>query len=165
MGNCYGWETWCLMNCCISFISRLSMHIHNMKIISEMDNKFFGLKKKFNIHFIDCLRFYKSGYVYCSLYLFCFILQAVSTVLSTTSSRLFCLLLVQLVIHTYSIAKAQDSPCSLCRPGKPVNIKEHLNLVLEMWRFLGCEGNWILFLSSYSRTKVVLYQWLLTLSE
>ena len=125
----------------------------------------FLVLKKINIHFIDRLCLYKSGYVYCFLYLFCFILQAVSTVLSTTSSRLFCLLLVQLVIHTYSIAKAQDSPCSLCRPGKPVNIKEHLNLVLEMWRFLGCEGNWILFLSSYSRTKVVLYQWLLTLSE
>ena len=89
MGSCYDWETWCHMNCHISFISRLSMHIHNMKIISEMDNKFFGLKKKFNIHFIDCLRFYKSGYVYCSLYLFCFILQAVSTVLSTTSSGCF----------------------------------------------------------------------------
>ena len=125
----------------------------------------FLVLKKINIHFIDCLCFYKSGYVYCLLYLFCFILQAVSTVLSTTSSWLFCLLLVQLVIHTYSIAKAQDSPCSLCRPGKPVNIKEHFNLVLEMWHFLGSEGNWILFLSSNSRTKVVLYQWLLTLSE
>ena len=28
-----------------------------MKIINKMDNKFFGLKKKFNIHFIDCLCF------------------------------------------------------------------------------------------------------------
>ena len=46
MGNCYGWETWCYMNCHISFISWFSMHIHSMKIISEMDNKFFGLKKK-----------------------------------------------------------------------------------------------------------------------
>ena len=34
------------MNCRISFVSMFSMHIHNMKIISEMDNKFFGLKKK-----------------------------------------------------------------------------------------------------------------------
>ena len=33
------------MNCYIRFISRFSMHIHNMKIISEMDNKFFGLKR------------------------------------------------------------------------------------------------------------------------
>ena len=46
MGNCYGWKTWCHMNCCISFISRFSMHIHNMKIICEMDDKFFGVKKK-----------------------------------------------------------------------------------------------------------------------
>ena len=45
MGNCYGWETWCHMNCHISFISWFSRHIHNMKIINEMDNKFFGLKK------------------------------------------------------------------------------------------------------------------------
>ena len=48
---------------------------------------------------------------------FCFILQAVSTVFSTTSSWLFCLLLFKHVIHIYSTAKAQDSPCSLCRPG------------------------------------------------
>ena len=33
------------------------MHIHDMKIFNEMDNKFFGLKKKINIHFIDCLCF------------------------------------------------------------------------------------------------------------
>ena len=92
------------------------MHIHNMEIISEMDNKSFG-HKKINIHFIYCLCFYKSGYIYCLLYLFCFILQAVSTVFSTTSSWLFCLLLFKCVIHTYSTAKAQDSPCSLCRPG------------------------------------------------
>ena len=46
MGNCYGWETWCHMNCHISFINRLSMHIHNMKIISEIDNKFFWFEKK-----------------------------------------------------------------------------------------------------------------------
>ena len=34
------------MNCHISFISWFSRHIHNMKIINKMDNKFFGLKKK-----------------------------------------------------------------------------------------------------------------------
>ena len=73
--------------------------------------------KKINIHFIDCLCFYKSVYVHCSFYLFCFILQAVSTVFSTTSSWLFCLLLFKHVVHTYSTAKVQDSPCSLCRPG------------------------------------------------
>ena len=79
----------------------------------------FLVRKKINIHFTDCLCFYKSFYVYCSLYLFCFILQAFSTVLSTTFSWLFCLLLFKHVIHTYSTAKAQDSPCSLCRPGWP----------------------------------------------
>ena len=42
---------------CISFNSWCSRHIHNMKIISEMEKKFFGLKKKNNIHFIDCLFF------------------------------------------------------------------------------------------------------------
>ena len=46
----------------------------------------FWSEKKINYNFIDCLCFYKSVYVYCSLYLFCFILQAVSTDLSTTSS-------------------------------------------------------------------------------
>ena len=46
MGNCYGWETWCHMNYHISFISWFNRHIHNMKIINKMDNKFFGLKKK-----------------------------------------------------------------------------------------------------------------------
>ena len=61
------------------------MHIHIMKIFSEMDNKFFGLKKKISILLIAYVS-YKSGYVYCSLYLFYFILQALSTVLSTTSS-------------------------------------------------------------------------------
>ena len=65
MGNCYGWETCCHMNCRFSLISRFRRHIHNMKIIDEMDNKFFGLKKKINIYFIDCLCFYKSVYVYC----------------------------------------------------------------------------------------------------
>ena len=52
MGNCYGWETWCHVNCHISFISWFSMHIHNMKIFSEMDNKFFGLKKKYPFHWL-----------------------------------------------------------------------------------------------------------------
>ena len=46
MSNCYGWETWCHMNCHINFISWFSRHIHNMKVINKMDNKFFGLKKK-----------------------------------------------------------------------------------------------------------------------
>ena len=82
-----------------------------------LDSKFCGRKKKINIHFTDCLCFYKSVYVYCSFHLFCFILQAVSTVLSTASSWLFCLLLFKHVIHLYSTAKAQDYPCSLCRPG------------------------------------------------
>ena len=39
------------------------MRIHNMKITSEMDNKFFWFEKKINVHLIDCLCFYKSGYV------------------------------------------------------------------------------------------------------
>ena len=47
----------------IIFLSRLSMRIHNMKITSEMDNKFFWFEKKINVHLIDCLCFYKSGYV------------------------------------------------------------------------------------------------------
>ena len=50
---------------------------------------FFVLKNEININFIDCLCFFKFVYVYCSLYLFCFILQAVSTVLFTTSSWFF----------------------------------------------------------------------------
>ena len=104
----------------------------------------FLVLKKINIHFIDCLCFYKSVYVYCSFYLFCFILQAVSTVFSTTSSWLFCLLLFKHVVHTYSTAKAQDSPCSLCRPGLLMNIKEHCSLFLELWCFLGSKGNCIL---------------------
>ena len=45
MGNCYGWETWCHVDCWTGFISWFSRHIHNMKIINEIDNKFFGLKK------------------------------------------------------------------------------------------------------------------------
>ena len=52
------------MDCCTGFISWSSRHIHNMKIINEMDNKFFGKKKKININFVDCLCFYKSVYVY-----------------------------------------------------------------------------------------------------
>ena len=61
---------------------------------------FFVLKNEININFIDCLCFFKFVYVYCSLYLFCFILQAVSTVLFTTFSWFFCLLLFKHVIHT-----------------------------------------------------------------
>ena len=89
----------------------------------------FLVKKKINIHFIDCLCVYKSVYVYWSLYFLCVILQAVSAVLSTTSSWLFCMLPFKHVIYTYSTAKAQDSPCSLCRPGVPTNIKEHFSLL------------------------------------
>ena len=48
---------------------------------------------------------------------------------------------------------------------QPMNIKEHFRLFLKLWCFLGSKGNCILFLLSYSSTKVVLYQWLLTLSE
>ena len=50
------------------------MHIHNMKIFSEMDNKFFGLKKKIISISLIAYVSYKNGYVYCSLYLFYFIL-------------------------------------------------------------------------------------------
>ena len=42
---------------CISFNSWCSRHIHNMKIISEMEKRFLVSKKKINIHFIDCLFF------------------------------------------------------------------------------------------------------------
>ena len=67
------------------FINWCSRHILNMKSSMRWITSFWS-EKKINYNFIDCLCFYKSVYVYCSLYLFCFILQAVSTDLSTTSS-------------------------------------------------------------------------------
>ena len=82
-----------------------------MKIINKMDNKFFGLISLIAYVFTKVFMFIVHSN------LFSFILQAVSTVFSTMSSWLFCLLLFKHVIHTYSTAKAQDSPCSLCRPG------------------------------------------------
>ena len=132
------------MNCHISFISWFSRHIHNMKIINKMDNKFFGLKKKLiSISLI--------AYVFTKVFMF--IVHSICSALScrlsaqffsTTSSWLFCLLLFKHVVHTYSTAKAQDSPCSLCRPGLLMNIKEHFSLFLELWCFLGSKGNCIL---------------------
>ena len=81
MGNCYGWETWCHMNCHISFISWFSMHIHNMKIISEMDNKFFGLKKKLiSISLI--------AYVFTKVVMF--IVRCICSALSCRLSAQFC---------------------------------------------------------------------------
>ena len=112
MGNCYGWETWCHVDCHTGFISWFSRQSFitwksSMRWITS-----FSVWKKFQFYWL--LMFYHSVYVCCSLYLFCVILKAVSTVLSIASSWLFCLLLFKHVIHTYSTAKAQDSLCNLC---------------------------------------------------
>ena len=57
------------MNCRISFISRCSMHIHNMKIVGEMDNKFFGLKKKLiSISLIACVFTKVVMFIVCCVY-------------------------------------------------------------------------------------------------
>ena len=110
MGNCYGRETWCHIDHQTGFINWLSRHIHKWKSAMGWITSFFVLKNEININFIDCLCFFKFVYVYCSLYLFCFILQAVSTVLFTTSSWFFCLLLFKYVIHTWSTTKPKTLP-------------------------------------------------------
>ena len=140
------------MNCHISFISWFSRHIHNMKIINKMDNKFFGLISLIAYVFTKVFMFIVHSN------LFSFILQAVSTVFSTTSSWLFCLLLFKHVVHTYSTAKAQDSPCSLCRPGLLMNIKEHCSLFLELWCFQGSKGNCILSCFHTQEQRLFFYQ-------
>ena len=81
MGNCYGRETWCHMNCCISFISRFDMHIHNMKIFSEMDNNFLVWKKKLiSISLI--------AYVFTKVFMF--IVHCICSTLSCRLSAQFC---------------------------------------------------------------------------
>lgn len=106
ISNCYDWETWCHMDCQTGFISWFNRHIHNLKIINLMNNKFFWFEKKISIWLVA----YMLQKFLCLLFivLFCFILQALSIVLSTTSLWLFCLLLFKQVIHTYSTAEAQD---------------------------------------------------------
>ena len=118
--------SWYLTNFISWFISTFRTWQSSMRWMTS-----FLLLNKTIINFIDCVCFYKSVYVYCSLYLFCLILLAVSTVLSTTSSWLLCLLLFKHVIHTNSTAKAQGSPCSLCRPGNPWISK---NILTYFWR-------------------------------
>ena len=57
------------------------MHIHNMKIISEMDNKFFGLKKKLiSISLI--------AYVFTKVVMF--IVRRICSALSCRLSAQFC---------------------------------------------------------------------------
>ena len=85
ISNCYDWETWCHMDCQTGFISWFNRHIHNLKIINLMDNKFFWFEKKRLISI--WLAAYMLQKFLCLLFivLFFFILQALSTVLSTTS--------------------------------------------------------------------------------
>ena len=64
------------------FISWFSRHIYSMKIISEMDNKFFGLKKKITINFIDCLNVFTKVFV--------FIIYCICLALSCRLSAQFC---------------------------------------------------------------------------
>ena len=86
-----------------------------MEMINEMNNKFFGLKEKktknnnliiffvFTVLLsITFFLLYLSGSLHCFVHNFLMV---------------FCLLLFKHVIRKYSRAKAQDSPCSLCRPG------------------------------------------------
>ena len=96
--------------CLYSYFFVVSKDILNKQILQLKNHQ--PLTPSWILAFISCM----MGGNYCLLYFLCFILQAVSTVFSTTSSWLFCLLLFKCVIHTYSTAKAQDSPCSLCRP-------------------------------------------------
>ena len=43
------------MDCQTGFISWFDRHIHNLKIINLMNNKFFWFEKKININLIGCL--------------------------------------------------------------------------------------------------------------
>ena len=43
------------MDCQTGFISWFDRHIHNLKIINLMNNKFFWFEKKNNINLIGCL--------------------------------------------------------------------------------------------------------------
>ena len=80
-----------------------------------------------------------------------------STYTRVNAVVVFAICCIKSFIHTHSTAKAQDSVPAVCA--------DLVSLFLEMWCFLGSKGNCILFLLSHSRTKVVYYQWLLTLSE
>ena len=165
MGNCYGRETWCHIDHQTGFINWLSRHIHKMKISNGMDNKcFFVLKNEVNINFIDCLCFFKIVYVYCSLYLFCFILQAVSTVCSQLSHGFFaCCCLNMSFIHS-----PRQSPRLSLQSVLTWLTHEYqgtLPLIFGDVMFGGVWGKLNIIPVMILRTRVFLYQWLLIMSE
>ena len=69
------------MDCCTGFISWYSRHIHNMKIINEMDNKFFGKKKKL-------ISILLIAYVFTKVFMF--IVDCIYSALSFRLSAQFC---------------------------------------------------------------------------
>ena len=144
MGNCYGWESWCHMDCCTGFISWSSRHIHNMKSSMRWITSFLVKKKLISILLI--------AYVFTKVFMF--IVDCICSALSFRLSAQFCpqlphgcfacCCLNMSFIHI-PLLKPKTLPAvyaDLVNPWISRNISAYFGDVM----FLRSEGNCILFL-------------------
>ena len=165
MGNCYGRETWCHIDHQTGFINWLSRHIHKMKISNGMDNKFF-LFWKTKLISISLI-----AYVFSKLFMF--IVHCICSALSCRLLAQFCSQLPHgcfacCCLNMSFIHNPRQSPRLSLQSVLTWLTHEYQGTLPLIFGDVMCGGVWgklhiipVMIL----RTKVVLYQWLLIMSE